>query len=104
MAEMKAGRRVGAALKGKVILVVSVAEDLGYELATPLAKCGCRIVLAGRASSQLQKTSSEIKALGLGVEVSVCQFLSFFLLIRTDVEFRDYHGPVEGLRVFSFRV
>lgn len=69
MAEMKAGRRVGAALKGKVILVVSVAEDLGYELATPLAKCGCRIVLAGRASSQLQKTSSEIKALGLGVEV-----------------------------------
>jgi len=68
MTEMKAGRRVGAALKGKVILVVSIAEDLGYELATPLAKCGCQIVLAGRASSQLQKTSSEIKALGLGVE------------------------------------
>lgn len=67
MAETKTVSRVGAALKGKVILLVSVAEDLGYELAIPLAKYGCRIVLAGR-SSHIQTAASDIEALGLGAE------------------------------------
>lgn len=63
MAESRGGRRVGAALKGKTILVVSVAQDLGYELAPPLAKQGCRIVLAGRSSSSpLQSAYSSIRA------------------------------------------
>lgn len=57
----------GASLKGKVVLLVSVAQDLGYELATPLAKQGCRIVLAGR-SSQIHTAAHIIKALGLGPE------------------------------------
>lgn len=68
MAETKTTGRVGASLKGKTILVVSVAEDLGYELATSLAKFGCRIVLAGR-QSQIRTASSNIEALGLGTEV-----------------------------------
>ena len=68
MAETKA-ELVGASLKGKVVLVVSVAEDLGCELATPLVKNhGCRIVLAGR-SSQIHAAASSIKALGHGAEV-----------------------------------
>lgn len=67
MADTKGGR-LGASLKGKVVLVVSVAEDLGYELATPLAKLGCRIVLAG-SPSQIQTAAANVKALGRGAEV-----------------------------------
>jgi NAD(P)-dependent dehydrogenase (short-subunit alcohol dehydrogenase family) len=67
MADTKTGLW-GASLKGKVVLLVSVAQDLGYELATPLAKQGCRIVLAGR-SSQIHTAAHNIKALGLGPEV-----------------------------------
>lgn len=67
MADTKTGL-LGTSLKGKVVLLVSVAEDLGYELATSLAKHGCRIVLAGR-SLQIQTACDSIKALGCGSEV-----------------------------------
>lgn len=43
----KQKERQHASLKGKVVLVVSAAQDLGYELAVSLSKHGCRIVLAG---------------------------------------------------------
>ncbi|KAG0628997.1 hypothetical protein M758_1G069100 [Ceratodon purpureus] len=66
MGDRRAGM-LGTSLKGKVVLLVSVAEDLGYELGTSLAKHGCRIVLAGR-SSQIRTASDSIKALGYGSE------------------------------------
>ena len=58
----------GASLKEKVVLLVSVAQDLGYESAILLAKQGCRIMLIGR-SSQIDTAAHNIKALGFGAEV-----------------------------------
>lgn len=49
-------------LKGKVVLVVSSAQDMGYELAAILAEEGYRIVLAG-SIPQLIPTSAHIKSL-----------------------------------------
>lgn len=48
---------LGSSLAGKVILLVSVAQDMGYELGAPLIKRGCRVVVAGKLS-RLQSTTS----------------------------------------------
>ncbi|OGW82622.1 MAG: hypothetical protein A3C47_02710 [Omnitrophica bacterium RIFCSPHIGHO2_02_FULL_51_18] len=57
-------------LKGKTALVTGAAKRVGKEIALELAKNGCHILLHYHTSeSEAEKTSGEIKALGVRCEI-----------------------------------
>ncbi|CAM6046882.1 unnamed protein product [Sphagnum compactum] len=53
--------KIWSDLKGKVVLVASAVQDLGFALSLSLAKRNCRIVLAGDAA-QTRSVSQQIKS------------------------------------------
>lgn len=72
-------------LKGKVVLVASAVQDLGFALSLSLAKRNCRIVLAGdaaqtRSVSQQIKSALAISSHGTVSEVSLIPPFFFLLL------------------------
>ncbi|CAK9223424.1 unnamed protein product [Sphagnum troendelagicum] len=59
---MESGKlEIWSDLKGKVVLVASAVQDLGFALSLSLAKRNCRIVLAGDAA-QTRSVSQQIKS------------------------------------------
>jgi hypothetical protein len=83
---MESGKlEIWSDLKGKVVLVASAVQDLGFALSLSLAKRNCRIVLAGDAA-QTRSVSQQIKsALAIsshGTVSEVKPYTSGFFLLR----------------------
>ncbi len=77
--------KIWSDLKGKVVLVASAVQDLGFALSLSLAKRNCRIVLAGdvaqtRAVSQQIKSALAISSHGTVSEVSLIPPVFFYCL------------------------
>lgn len=77
--------KIWSDLKGKVVLVASAVQDLGFALSLSLAKRNCRIVLAGdaaqtRSVSQRIKSALAISSHGTVSEVSLIPPVFFYCL------------------------
>jgi hypothetical protein len=77
--------KIWSDLKGKVVLVASAVQDLGFALSLSLAKRNCRIVLAGdaaqtRSVSQQIKSALAISSHGTVSEVSLIPPVFFYCL------------------------
>jgi len=75
--------KIWSDLKGKVVLVASAVQDLGFALSLSLAKRNCRIVLAGdaaqtRSVSQQIKSALAISSHGTVSEVSLIPPVFFY--------------------------
>ena len=90
-------RTLGAAVRGKVVLITGASSGIGKAAAVKAADAGATVLLVARSVEKLEETKREIEAAGGVAHIHRCDMADIEDVERMAEEVLAYHGRVDIL-------
>ncbi|MBK6287808.1 MAG: SDR family oxidoreductase [Pseudomonadales bacterium] len=90
-------RRLGAAIKGKVVVVTGASSGIGRDCALKLAEAGAIVILAARTPGKLEETIADIRQFGGEGHAYACDIADLADCDRFIDTVLENHGQVDIL-------